>query len=381
MGEFTPILKPKTRTVVKPLTSGSLSLMISKTICISACSTFAFLPSLFFSSSTYANSVKESNVEPTIPTGTVSERERCLLKAIAQASAETTVKQLQHKCSPVVIELANTPQESKTLFERRLGSELTAWGQPFTLMLHRPNYLLPITSQQRVNDTTFSKPNKSSEALFQVSFKFPLSPPLFDGRVAPFFAYTGKSWWQVYDSDRSRPFREYNHEPEIFLAAPGFKGEIFGWKHQLTTVGFNHQSNGRSVPESRSWNRLTAEVFFDKSASNWASLKLWYRIPEREKKSSTDQGGDDNPDISRYLGYAELRLGDVTANNHFTLTLRRSLDSKGKGSGQFDWSRPTGFTPTMRWYAQYFDGYGESLIDYNQRIRRFGLGVMINDWF
>jgi phospholipase A1/A2 len=334
-----------------------------------------------------ANSVKEAVVDQAavnqqLPPNAAGEKERCLLKAIAQASAETTVKQLQHQCSPVVIELASKPQEQKTLFERRLESELTAWGQPFTLMLHRPNYLLPVTTQQRVNDnSTFSKPNKSSEALFQVSFKFPLSPPLFDGRVAPFFAYTGKSWWQVYDADRSRPFREYNHEPEIFMAAPGLKGEIFGWKHQLTTVGFNHQSNGRSIPESRSWNRITAEVFFDKSASNWASLKLWYRIPERKKQSNVDQGGDDNPDINRFLGYGELRLGDVTANNHFTLTLRRSFDPKGKGSGQLDWSRPTGFTPTMRWYAQYFDGYGESLIDYNQRIRRFGLGVMINDWF
>jgi phospholipase A1/A2 len=381
MGRTPQIQNTKKRATHNWLTAPKFHLRFVNTICFSLCSAIGIVPSLFYSAPVAANSVKEAISEPVAPNNMAVEKERCLLKAIAQASAETTVKQLQQQCSPVVIELASKPPETKTLFERRLESELTAWGQPFTLMLHRPNYLLPITTQQRVNDTAFSKPNKSSEALFQVSFKFPLSPPLFDGRVAPFFAYTGKSWWQLYDADRSRPFREYNHEPEIFLAAPGFKGEIFGWKHQLTTIGFNHQSNGRSVPESRSWNRLTAEVFFDKSTSNWASLKLWYRIPEREKKSSTDQGGDDNPDISRYLGYAELRLGDVTANNNFTLTLRRSLDSKGKGSGQFDWSRPTGFTPTMRWYAQYFDGYGESLIDYNQRIRRFGLGVMINDWF
>jgi phospholipase A1/A2 len=381
MGAPIQILNARTRTEPKPIRSARLGLVFIKWVCLKICVASGFAFSTFCSTSVYANSVKEANTESVVPTILANEKERCLLKAIGQASAETTVKQLQQQCSPLVVELASKPQETKTLFERRLESELTAWGQPFTLMLHRPNYLLPITSQQRTNDTTLSKPNKSSEALFQVSFKFPLSPPLFDGRVAPFFAYTGKSWWQVYDADRSRPFREYNHEPEIFLAAPGFKGEIFGWKHQLTTIGFNHQSNGRSIPESRSWNRITAEVFFDKSASNWASLKLWYRIPEREKKSNIDQGGDDNPDIGRYLGYAELRLGDVTANNHFTLTLRRSVDPKGKGSGQFDWSRPTGFTPTMRWYAQYFDGYGESLIDYNQRIRRFGLGVMINDWF
>ena len=61
--------------------------------------------------------------------------------------------------------------------------------------------------------------------------------------------------------------------------------------------------------------------------------------------------------------------------------MRRSLHSDGKGAVQLDWSRPTGFSPQLRWYVQYFDGYGESLLDYNRRLRRLGVGVMLNDWY
>jgi phospholipase A1/A2 len=319
---------------------------------------------------------------------------QCYAREVLKGHASTTVETIRESCrtelnpttdlkaQPPVSpsgQQAVDPQTLTTLFEKRLRSELTAWGEPFALILHRPNYFMPVTYQSR--HTSSAALNQRVEAQFQVSFKFPLSPPLFDGKLVPFFAYTGKSWWQLYDSDRSRPFREYNHEPELLLTTPGFRGEYFGWRHQISVLGFNHQSNGRSVPESRSWNRITAEALFDKGQSNWAAVKLWYRIPERAKANTQDQGGDDNPLIARFLGYAELKLGDVTANNHVTLTLRRSFHKNGKGAAQLDWSRPTGYAPNLRFYAQFFDGYGESLIDYNKRTRRFGLGFMINDWF
>jgi phospholipase A1 len=35
---------------------------------------------------------------------------------------------------------------------------------------------------------------------------------------------------------------------------------------------------------------------------------------------------------------------------------------------------------TVKGFFQYYNGYGESLIDYNHRIQRFGIGIMLNDW-
>lgn len=266
----------------------------------------------------------------------------------------------------------------RSLFERRIASELRAMNEPFALLPHRPNYLLPLSYYRRAEG---NGADQRLEAEFQLSFKFLLSRPLFEGRLMPFFSYTGRAWWQVYDGDRSRPFREYNHEPELFFALPLPPIELAGWTPRAAAFGFNHQSNGRSVPDSRSWNRLTGEFMLDKGSKDWASLRLWVRLREQAKASPTDSAGDDNPDITRYLGHAELKLGHVTTSGHkLTLTARRSIRSDGKGALQADWSHPLPGSPSLRWHVHCFSGYGDSLIDYNRKIDRVGVGVMLNDW-
>jgi phospholipase A1/A2 len=268
--------------------------------------------------------------------------------------------------------------------QQRMASELRAVEEPFALLPHHPNFIQPLSHFKRSNPSASptGRLDRSTEAMFQLSFKFPLSKPLTGSELVPFFAYTGRAWWQVYDSERSRPFREYNHEPELFVGAPISGVDALGWSVRAITAGFNHQSNGRSVPDSRSWNRLFTEFYADHGSSTWSTLKLWYRIPEKSKATPLDSKGDDNPDITRYMGHFEFRLGHVRPQSHkLTLTARKSFASGGKGALQLDWSHPVPYAPNLRWYASVFDGYGDSLIDYNQRVRRVGLGLMINDWF
>lgn len=339
------------------------------------------------------------------PASPLTEYQACLLREAEQGRASQSVADIRLRClrentvavppAPAVAgaasrdavitfsQLLQRPREALSLVEQRAVSEVRAAAEPFALLPHRPNYLLPVSHQHFAGTSAAAAPRRAIEAQFQVSFKFPITAPLFGNRVLPFFAYTGRSWWQVYRTELSRPFREYNHEPELFVAMPAAsEWELFGWRHRVTTFGLNHQSNGRSLPESRSWNRLVAEAWFDRSATNWAAVKLWARVPERAKTSPSDNDGDDNPDITRYLGHGELRLGYVSPGGHHnTLMLRRSLQRGGKGALQFDWSLPTGYSPSLRWTATYFDGYGDSLIDYNVRLRRVGIGIMLNDWF
>jgi phospholipase A1/A2 len=274
------------------------------------------------------------------------------------------------------------PETERSVFERRVLSEARSANEAFALLPHRPTLLMPLSYQRRQDDAAEARAPKALEALFQISFKFPLTRPLFGDRVIPYFAYTGRAWWQVYDGANSRPFREYNHEPELLLAMPGDGSSWWGWQYRLATLGLNHQSNGREVPASRSWNRVTAELLFDRKLHTWASLKLWVRLPEERKVEPTAALGDDNPDINRFMGQFELRLGHAQPDGHnLTLMLRQSTRSDGRGALQLDWSHPARFSPELRWTVHLFSGYGDSLIDYNRRVQRIGLGVMLSDWF
>ncbi|CDL85712.1 Phospholipase A1 (fragment) [Xenorhabdus szentirmaii DSM 16338] len=98
-------------------------------------------------------------------------------------------------------------------------------------------------------------------------------------------------------------------------------------------------------------------------------FKPWYRLPE----SSCH---DDNDDISRYLGHYRLKVGYIWGDSVFTAQGRYNWSS-GYGSGELGWSYP--ITKHMRLYTQLFAGYGESMIDYNFKQTRFGIGVMLND--
>ena len=263
---------------------------------------------------------------------------------------------------------------------RRIEDEAVLWGERFALLPHRPNYLLPFSHAFKQPGTVGSAPVQRNEVKFQISFKFPLTPPLYDGRLAVFFAFTGQSWWQAYNDERSSPFREYSHEPELFAAwAPGMR--VLGWDWRVASMGFVHQSNGRSGEFSRSWNRVFGEMLLDRPGPWWISVRPWWRIPESAKPTPASPQGDDNALMTRYAGHGEMRIGYAGGSNDWTLMLRRGLSRDSKGALQLDYSRPTGISPNLRWYAQYFDGYAESLLDYQTRIRRIGLGVMLNDWF
>jgi phospholipase A1 len=113
----------------------------------------------------------------------------------------------------------------------------------------------------------------------------------------------------------------------------------------------------------------------------WMSLRSWWRIPEDAKLTPDAPEGDDNPDITRFYGHHELRFGYSSSGLNWNVMLRRSLRSSGKGAAELNLSYPTGFNPKTRWFIRAFDGYGESLIDYNRRVRRLGIGIMLNDWY
>jgi phospholipase A1 len=308
----------------------------------------------------------------------------CMSELMKQASDSTTVGELREQCSQQVddeahSEIAAVDDKPATAVDVRLNEDKENVLQPFTLMAHKPNYFLLGAYNQKgysaeLYQEQFDDPSLTfddTEAQFQISLKVPLAVDLFD-TFDVYAAYTNRSFWQLYNSDVSAPFRETNHEPEAWVQfTPAW--EIFGFTNSANTFGFVHQSNGRGGVLSRSWNRVYANFVFQRG--NFAlGFKPWIRISE-------DAEDDDNPDITDYLGHYELRAGYKWNNQVFSLMSRNNLESGfDHGAVELGWSFPLWNYPYLKGYIQYFGGYGESLIDYDQKSNRIGIGISLTDW-
>ncbi|MBB1321476.1 MAG: phospholipase A [Shewanella vesiculosa] len=269
-----------------------------------------------------------------------------------------------------------------SLVDERVKGELATSEKPFVITPHKANYLLPVTYQTRTNslpfeikypDEDFSIDNL--EAKFQISFKFPIMYNVFGDNGHLFFAYTNQSYWQVYNEEASSPFRETNHEPEVFMLFNN-DWKIAGFTNSFLGVGAVHQSNGQTNQLSRSWNRIYGSAIFDRGPFA-LGLRVWWRIPEDAKEDINSAKGDDNPDIGSYMGNFELTGVYGLDEHRFTMLLRNNLRDNNRGAVELTWSYP--IIGTLRVYTQYFNGYGESLIDYNHHNQRIGIGIALND--
>ena len=109
-------------------------------------------------------------------------------------------------------------------------------------------------------------------------------------------------------------------------------------------------------------------------------FKPWYRLPEKEKTEPNQPDGDDNPDIGDYMGFFEFSTHYQWDDQTFSMMLRNNLRSENnRGAIQLDWTFPMG--KRFKGYAELFHGYGESLIDYNHKTTRLGIGVLLTDVF
>lgn len=310
--------------------------------------------------------------------------QECLADILAGAPAEMTVGEIRNTCKErLAIQLAEATGEAGEVeeageMEKRLQAERKNINRPFTIMAHRPNYfLLGAYNFQGYSEEEYHEAGEDisvdqKEAQFQISIKMPLAVDLFDSGFDIFAAYTAHSFWQLYNTGFSSPFRETNHEPEAWIQAyPDL--QRFGLDNTIVALGLNHQSNGQSGNLSRSWNRVFALAGFN--VGNLAfSVKPWIRIPEEAEN-------DDNPDITDYLGHGEWRVVYKFKDNTFTMMGRNNLESGfSKGAVELGWSFPLFGYPYLKGYLQYFSGYGESLIDYDRYVNKIGVGLLLTDF-
>ena len=251
----------------------------------------------------------------------------------------------------------------------------------FVLSPYKPIFVLPVRWSSEPNEQPFSgngNPDYSAEpgtdynnieAKFQLSFKAKVLESVLWGKADLWIAYTQNSHWQLYNASLSRPFREINYEPEVILNFP-VNFHFLGVDAKMFGVAFNHQSNGKSLPFSRSWNRIIFHAGFE--AGDWSFyIKPWLRI--RQEK-------DENPDISKYIGKAEINVIYTAKGNVFSFIGSHNLqfDRSPRGAGTFSWSYP--IQGNLKAQLQISRGYGETLIDYNNLQTTVGIGISLVEW-
>lgn len=311
----------------------------------------------------------------------------CLQRLLTEADSSTTVASLRAQCAADNAAESGSPAygKSESLIVERITRERAVQHNRSVLLPHGRNYMMPITYAGRPNNAPFEhivgdggESLDHTEAQFQVSLKVPLASGLMSPDDAVYFGFTAKSFWQVYNKRISAPFRETNYQPEVFWITP-VPWQILGGDATALILGFVHESNGQSVPLSRSWNRLYANLIWERNRFVF-SFKPWWRLPEDEKDDPQQSDGDDNPDIEKYLGNFEFGAAYRRQDHEFSLMLRNNLRREhNRGALQLEWTFP--LSGRLRGYAQFFNGYGESLIDYNAHIERVGVGILLTDLF
>jgi phospholipase A1 len=250
------------------------------------------------------------------------------------------------------------------------------WAPSNELKQYKQNYILPYARSSQPNNLPTS-PNTRSQILvpytlqdkdvkFQISLKHVLADYQQAGTL--WLGYTQLAFWQAYDQSSIRPFREIIYEPELIYS---FRPSDLS----VLNFGVTHQSIGEAYPRERSWNRVYVEpgIQFDGGIGQRLIIQVrWWSIIQEPTL-------EDNPDISNYLGYRELNLRYVQDGGWKVNLMSRirstQVDIAAPLSVWFLQSAEHIQGNSADIHLQYFNGYGESLLDYNQSHVTLGIGL------
>lgn len=224
--------------------------------------------------------------------------------------------------------------------------------------LYKDNYFIFGTS---VNHT----PTKTNTDIkFQISIQQRLTRSTLPFGTYLYLFYSQKCWWNVLEN--SMPMVDLNFNPGIGLAKPLFVKNRYVGK---VTLMAEHESNGRDGLASRSWNKisLAASIMIDPQVT--VHGKVWIPIVD----------GQNNRDILDYSGIYQVGTEFTSRNRRFTASV---VLVKRRG-----WKLNYNTIIELRYrifrrdnqflFLQFYNGYGECMLDYNQFRSRVRVGIVI----
>jgi phospholipase A1/A2 len=216
-------------------------------------------------------------------------------------------------------------------------------------------------------------------AKFQISLRY----QLFDGNgplakrlpwIDDFYlSYSQTSLWDL--GDLSKPFKDSSYRPRLFYSDPDLTRLFDGQLRLGVETGFGHESNGKEGDDSRSFNMFYVRpilTFGDPAGLRFYAAPLIHNYI----------GEDENPDLKDYRGYIDWVLGfGAKGGLDFWTTIRKG-ERSDYGSVELNLSYPlsklSGGDLTGWLTLQYFNGYGESLLDYNRKLdSQWRLGIAV----
>ncbi len=186
-----------------------------------------------------------------------------------------------------------------------------------------------------------------------------------------YFAYTQLSLWDL--SSESFPFEDTNFLPELFYQFNDLTPILNAATHADLQLGLLHESNGRDGDDSRSLNVAYLEpgMHFDLAGEYQLSLtpRVWAYFGSKS--------GNEN--IQDFRGNASLTATYGRRNGFQLEAYLRGNPGTGKGAMQLDFTYPltriTNDVLGLYLHAQLFRGFGESLLEFDQRDTRFRIGL------
>jgi len=206
--------------------------------------------------------------------------------------------------------------------------------------------------------------NKSTADIkFQVSIRQFLFKNLLPRNQILALTYTQKSFWNIYE--KSSPFADNNYNPGISLTRPiTHKGALLGF----SSIAFEHESNGKDSLDNRSCNYfvLSGVYFFNDLFST--QIKVW--------------GGwlsDENKDLySRYRGYGLIAVNYRSKSDKIWYSVVINPRDRFKS---FNTQMEINYKPSRNTnqyiFLQWYNGYGESLLEYNQYTSMVRVGICL----
>jgi phospholipase A1 len=237
--------------------------------------------------------------------------------------------------------------------------------------------------------------NSSAQAKFQISMKFQVLQPnlyVFKHNIFPaYFAYSQKTLWNV--GQQSRPFEESDINPEFFLDYPVNAVIIGRFKLRNIVISpIEHESNGLGGGQSRGWNRQYVLIKFGLESKEKMEvtnsflsdkallyIKLWHASGYTDETAYLQSIGS-NEKFLDYMGQGEIGVsvrnflwGGFLKNHQLDIRMPIFRDAR-KNSCEFEFRQQL---PNMNFalYFQYWYGYGETLMRFDQFGRRSFIGL------